>query len=166
MKLIVLNHRPLGRQSCLLISILVVVCWANAGCSRRQHPAVAEIQRLGGSVSYLEEDPRQEVIKIRLRDTSTSNADLLHLQAFSSLGELDLFGTKITDEGMAHLSQLTSLTDLNLANTEVTDEGLIHLQRLTNLKTLALGRQVTDKGLESLPGLSNLETLFLAAGNI
>jgi Leucine-rich repeat (LRR) protein len=47
-----------------------------------------------------------------------------HLKGMTKLKHLDLFGTRITDEGLEHLKGLTSLTTLDLSRTQITDAGL------------------------------------------
>src|SRR5436190_1673444 len=84
------------------------------------------------------------------------------LQDLTSLTELNLAGTKITDAGFAALADLTNLTRLHLELTTVTDAGLAHLKKLANLNYLNLyGTAVTDAGLENLKGLRNLRHLYV-----
>ena len=56
----------------------------------------------------------------------------------TSLKQLGLGGTKITDAGLAHLRDLPDLAGLTLNNTGVTDESVEHLRRLTGLQELGL----------------------------
>jgi hypothetical protein len=52
----------------------------------------------------------------------------------TSLQELFLDGTAVTDGGLVHLHGLTRLNMLRLTNTKVTDAGVAELQRaLPNL---------------------------------
>ncbi len=45
---------------------------------------------------------------------------------------------ELTDNGIEALSHSTSLTQLNLTGTKITDAGLKHLENLKNLKKLIL----------------------------
>jgi hypothetical protein len=47
----------------------------------------------------------------------------------TSLQELRLENTQVTDAGLAHLKGLTSLVALSLSNTQVTDAGVADIQR-------------------------------------
>ncbi len=59
---------------------------------------------------------------------------------------------KITDAALGHLTSLTSLHDLNLTRTRVTDDGLLrYLPELTQLQGLSLNcLDITDAGVEAL----------------
>jgi Leucine-rich repeat (LRR) protein len=57
----------------------------------------------------------------------------LLLKGQTSLSELSLSETRVTDAGLAHLRGLKGLTELWLDHTPVTDAGLAHLKGLTNL---------------------------------
>jgi len=58
-----------------------------------------------------------------------------------SRGKLDLSGTQTTDADLARrLEGLTSLQELNLQDTQISDAGLVHLKDLTSLRSLNLSR--------------------------
>ncbi|MHC2068595.1 hypothetical protein ACYFX5_14110 [Bremerella sp. T1] len=61
----------------------------------------------------------------------------------SGLRSLDLSHTWFSDEAAADLP--TTLTDLNLTRTAITDDGLTELRRLKNLKFLRLDRTPTSE---------------------
>ena len=69
--------------------------------------AVAAIKKLGGFVSFEENNPGKPVVHV------------------------SLFGQDVTDASLGHLKELTSLTSLDLVNTRVTEAGLEHLKGLT-----------------------------------
>ena len=72
----------------------------------------------------------------------------------ASLTEVDLRGTKVTDDDLALLASLPSLKTLCLQHTAVTDAGLAYLGRLSQLSTLDLREtQVTGAGVRQLPAL-------------
>ena len=83
------------------------------------------------------------------------------MSRLTTLEELGLLRTSVTDAGLAHLSGLRNLKLLNLGVTGVTDAGLVHLRGLTNLKQLYLNKTgVTNAGLAHLHGM-NLKELYL-----
>lgn len=76
--------------------------------------------------------------------------------------ELNLAGTKVTDEGLAVLARMKNLHRLHLERTGVTDAGLANLTDLPSLEYLNLyGTSVTDDGLQQLKALKSLKELFL-----
>lgn len=95
-------------------------------------------------------------------DKEVSSYLLSQLGLLSSVEDLRLYDTQVTDAGLGYLRGLTNLERLILCNTHVTDAGLVHLRKLTKLKDLSLVRTgVTDAGIEHLKGLSNLDLLEL-----
>ncbi len=101
--------------------------------------------------------------KLDLSGTQTTDADLAErLEGLTTLRELNLDKTQITDKGLVHLRGLSSLQNLSLCNTQITDAGLMHLKDLIQLKLLHLHEtQVTDAGLLRLKKLTNLQRLDL-----
>jgi internalin A len=105
--------------------------------------------------------------QLRLDESSVSDAGLAHLSALGNLAQLNLEGTHISDAGLAHLKGLTKLSILDIDGTRVTDAGLVHLEGLTNLSTLRLdGTRVTDAGLVHLKRLTNLSELSLSGSKV
>ena len=51
------------------------------------------------------------------------------MEGLTSLQNLNLGGTNVTDAGLAHLKGLTDLQNLHLGNTKVTDAGVKELQQ-------------------------------------
>lgn len=135
--------------------------------------AIAEIQRMGGTVTVGEE-PGKETISVEFG---------YRRQGWSMCDDLALFRPRFTDAVLVNLRQLPRLESLNLADTDagleslrglrelrelrlrdmqVTDAGLRHLQGLTNLTSLDLSHtQVTDDGLQYLKALGELRELHL-----
>src|SRR3546814_15053073 len=67
------------------------------------------------------------------------------------LQTLELWDTRVTDEGLAHLAGMRNLKRLNLQNTKITDKGIGQLRSLTVLESIKLGKkEVTDAGLSPL----------------
>ena len=145
---------------------------------------VAEIEKLGGTVSYGYEQLRPPtwlerrfadpgnaddpvivytVTKVGfLDDAIATDACLKLLKGISGLQSLIATGPGITDAGLEHLAGLESLVYLDLRDTNVTDATLERLKGLTDLQYLLLeGTRVTDAGLKHLMGLTNLQSLSL-----
>ena len=138
----------------LLIGTAVIGGVADRGLrwiapAQRQRAAVQMVERLGGSVTYADAQAKGSWIVTRLRDwlprdyvdnvvgvsfimTQVADADLVHLNGFRNLVQLELSGTAVTDEGLTHLRGLTLLRVIYLDGTQVTDVGLIHLKGLAS----------------------------------
>ena len=71
--------------------------------------AVAEIERLGGTVEVDETRPEKPVISVDLNRTKVTDAGLENLKGLTKRKELDLRFTKVTDTGLVHLKGLTEL---------------------------------------------------------
>ena len=149
--------RPLSKPNVawMLLAGLVLVVVSPAAAREwtddSQNEAVAEIEKLGGQVTFDGDSPDKQVVKVVLDDVEDANAALEHVRKLTGLKELNLFGNTLTDAGLVHLKGLTSLQELWLDGTQVTDAGLMHLKRLTSLEGLHLeNTQVTDAGVHDL----------------
>jgi hypothetical protein len=110
--------------------------------------------------------PRQ-VVQIDLSGTKPTDEELARLAAFPQLRVLLLNGATVSDENLRHLAQFHDLEVLDLSSTQVKGTGLSHLAKLTRLKELRLIETgVDDEGLVSLAGLKNLETLSLGSTKV
>jgi hypothetical protein len=161
---------------------VVLGLWVNG--AERQRRAVAAIQAAGGYVFYDYERPDAAPIVGQLPGPDwlcerlgvdyfadvtyaylsrrATDETVAHLRSLTSLEELLLYGTPVSDVGLAHLSGLSRLEHLSLFGTQVTDVGVANLSGLTNLERLSLfGTQVTDAGVANLSGLTRLEELSL-----
>ena len=124
--------------------------------------AIAQIQKIGGTVMPLAMNDDSLVVDFHLGGTALTDDGLAHVKALPKVVELNLKDTQITDAGLAHLAGLGTLNRLHLEKTKVTDAGLAQLKDLGNLEYLNLyGTAVTDAGLEHLKGLKNLKKLYL-----
>lgn len=124
---------------------------------------IAEIEELGGEVTFDEDDPDRPVIGVNVGMKKVTDFHLRQLATFASLQWLDLSVTRVTDAGLKYLRDLTDLVSLDLNVTAIGDEGLQHLRELVNLCSLDLcTTQITDAGLRHLKGLTNLTHLALA----
>jgi hypothetical protein len=124
--------------------------------------AIAQIQKIGGTVMALAMNDDSLVVDFHLGGTALTDEGLVHVKALPKVVQLDLKDTQITDAGLANLAGIVTLNRLHLEKTKVTDAGLAHLKDLANLEYLNLyGTAVTDAGLEHLKGLKNLKKLYL-----
>jgi len=163
----------------LAVVVLTLVCVIAYGAWRaeKQQAAIAEIERLGGVVTFSPSGPgwlrrmlgdewtrgSDSVIVafIGLADIITKS-DLKPLGDIPNLARLGFFGQTLNDDALRGLSGLTNLEILLLNNTQITDDGIKHLRGLSNLEGLSLvGTQITDDGLKDLRSLTNLEFLAL-----
>jgi hypothetical protein len=176
------------RSLMLLVVVVAIPCsWFATAmkAARRQHAAVEAIEKLGGIVNYdyqtdwLVPAPQPpapawlcERVGVDLLANVTSvgsfkqseigDAIMKHLRGFTQLQELDLSGTKVSDDGLEQLKGFTRLQYLCLKGTRVSDTGLEHLKGLAQLQNLDLSRtKVSDAGLEHLKGLTQLQWLWL-----
>jgi hypothetical protein len=71
---------------------------------------------------------------------------------------------KLTDDNLKYFSGLTSLVNLMLAGTPITDAGLVHLRPLGgNLETLYVqDTKISDAGMDVVGSLDNLKILNLS----
>jgi len=124
--------------------------------------AVAEIQKLGGTVRLLSSQNDDREVDFQFSADKLGDAGLAHLAKIKSLVVVSLKGTKITDAGLAHLKGLVTVRRLHLENTAVGDAGVAQLTGLVNLEYLNLyGTKVSDAGLVHLKNLKKLKSLYL-----
>jgi hypothetical protein len=86
-----------------------------------------------------------------------------YLVKLPSLKVMLLIEQNVTDDDLAALKDWTSLTNLSLRRTKVTDAGLAHVEKLTGLNYLTITGLpgVTDQGLDHLTGLKKLKRIGL-----
>ena len=92
--------------------------------------AVAEIQKLGGTVRLLSSQNDDREVDFQFNADKLGDAGLAHLAKIKSLVVVSLKGTKITDAGLAHLKGLVSIRRLHLENTAIGDAGVAQLAGL------------------------------------
>jgi hypothetical protein len=125
--------------------------------------AVQPLEKWGGRLTVDAKRPGKPVVRVDLFDTKVTDEGLKELKEFKSLQTLVLTGTKVTDEGLKELIGLTSLRRLDLSITAVSGEGLKELKGLTSLQEVGLaGTKVTDTGLRGLMELKSLQILNLS----
>ena len=114
-----------------IVAIAVLLAVRDSRMMHEQRGLDAEVTRLGGSTEVREGGydliGGRMFIRVDLRDTKVNDAELariVSIPAFRFVGELNLLGTLITDEGVKLLKGNSSLVALNLARTQATDRGL------------------------------------------
>jgi Leucine-rich repeat (LRR) protein len=126
-------------------------------------PAIAVLEKLGGTWQVDVENQGRPVVVIDLSFKEATDAEMAQLKSFTQLEELYLIETKITDESLASINGLAGLRTLDLGRTGISDKGLAHLVGLKNLKTLGLSStKITDAGIIHLMGLAGLQILDLS----
>jgi hypothetical protein len=127
------------RSMLVVVAVLCVALALWVVPLERRRQAVAAIEALGGKVSYLH--------------FPTASESLIPQSYLDDIYYVDFYGTKITDRELAELKSISSVQELRLQQTHVTDDGLAHLKGLTRLTTLDLAgcSQIEDAGLIHLP---------------
>ncbi len=80
----------------------------------------------------------------------------------TALEGLQIYQTKITDNGLQKLRGLRRLKHIKLGYNGITDAGLKHIENLTSLENIWLDfNPITDEGLSYLAGMKNLKQLYI-----
>lgn len=95
--------------------------------------------------------------------TSFGDESMPYVGQLDDLKKVELLNTQTTDVGLLHLQGLTKLQDLCVGHSErIGGSGLQHIRAIVTLKSVDLGgSRVTDDALEHLIGLTNLESVDL-----
>jgi Leucine-rich repeat (LRR) protein len=102
-----------------------------------------------------------DLTKLDLTGCDIGDEAVPFISQFSSLIELQLAATKITDTGVEMLGRLR-LRKLNLGSCRVSDRGLSAIASITSLSSLDLTcTMITDTALQAVGKLLNLQELFL-----
>jgi hypothetical protein len=102
---------------------------AGPGGGERTRRAIAELEKLGGTIRQDEMRPAAPVVEVDFSDTAVGDVGLAHLERLSDLGNLLLSGTQVTDVGLAWLRGLTGLRMLVLDHTRITNAGVKDLHQ-------------------------------------
>ena len=81
---------------------------------------------------------KEQIIWLKLGNTSITDSALKIISQFPNLMHLQLDHTGITDKGLANLKSLTHLRYLNLVGTRVTAAGVLQLKNLKDLQSIYL----------------------------
>ena len=155
--------------------------------------AVAEIERLGGTVVYYEHHDSHGMVpnsatrpgprwlrqilgddffttacRVEQGEKLFSDADLQLVADLGQVKELSIEGRGITDAGVATLDELTGLGMFSISNSSITDAALGHLATLRSLWCLNVSNcsQLTDSGLANLSPLVNLRVASFFDSNL
>ena len=124
----------------ILVAILVVVffAWGPIQEARQQKAAVAEIGRLGGKVVYRYQlDDSGKLTKKTVPPGWGPLHKLLGKDMFIKVVQVDLSGTKATNDTLETLQELPGLKRLNVKGTKVTADGVKQFRKaLTKCKVV------------------------------
>jgi len=121
------------------------------------------IEELGGRIARDPKLPEGPVSEIDLSGTKVTDDDLRLLSNLAELRTLNLHRTGISDAGLEHLKDLKNLTTLTIGDTRITNAGLKALTRLEQLQFIGLhGTHVNDAGVKHLTAFPHLKSLFLS----
>lgn len=108
--------------------------------------------------------------RLFIGDTTVSDIGLARIGEIHSLKSLVLYGERpnpsITNACMKYVSQLHDLEILNLYGTRVDDDGLKHISHLDKLRLLILPGPATDQGLQHLTQLKNLHAMEVTGSKV
>lgn len=130
----------------------------------KQGDAVAKIEALGGQVKRYSALPGQPIVSVDLSEVrKLKDEDMKLLSSLSTLQELHLHGTTITDEGLKQIAGLTNLTYLGLIGVaNISDAGMKSLVDMQKLEELRIGNtNIGDAGLKELAKLKSLKMVGL-----
>lgn len=172
------SHKVRLTVKATMIIILIFGCalgWI-VRLAQVQRNAVAEITKVGGSVSY-EWSYKKEISEGGILayywepDGQPPGPKwLVKYLGYDYLGRVlvvhhagpSQYKGVFTDADMVHVAKLTGLADLWLNDSCVTDAGLANVRGLTDLWSLRLDKSaVTDAGLAHISGLTRLFELDL-----
>lgn len=88
----------------------------------------------------------------------TNMASLVRLQEFSSLSSASFTGTGLDDIGLSLVCRVSTIDNLNLQDTQITDQGLQALVKLPALKSLRL-KENPQLGNACMPFLASIKSL-------
>jgi Leucine-rich repeat (LRR) protein len=104
----------------------------------------------------------KETLKLELKDSGFTDAEMLYVAGMKNLKQLGLGGTAISDEGLKALRDLSELNRLDLRASRVIDSSDVSvLSELNKLQEAGLRPMITDAGLQELSGLRQLRWLDL-----
>lgn len=94
----------------------------------------------------------KQMNNLHLKGSSLSDAQLKRFfPGPPRLFNLDLSGTKITDEGLPVLAAFTELSGADLADTQITDLGLPHLLQMKRCSGVDVsGTRISDAGMSTI----------------
>lgn len=154
----------------LLLSVWTLI--GQVGCSRApsaaEVSAKAELGKLGALVVMDSDRAHVAGVNLATLQSPEQLADAVKLlPALSQINSLNAEGTGISDGDMAEIGKLTSLRDLVLSHTKITDSGFDKLQSLKNLQSLhAADTAITNASLPTVGRLTSLAVLDLSGTKV
>ena len=122
--------------STLLLTSIQISFGVAAERTAERSEAIAQIEKLGGTVDVDEMIPGKPVVAVELRETKITDAGLICLEGLARLRTLDLGYTDVTDDGLRHIAGLTQIEDLRLDGTLVGGgNGLRYLRGMRGLRS-------------------------------
>jgi hypothetical protein len=108
-----------------------------------------------------------QVENLQLGGTKITDQGLETLARFKRLKHLALVTPRVTGDGLRHLQNLDGLEGVVIHQANISDQGFAHVQGMTQLKRFVITHPcTTDAGLAHLTRLTNLETLYVAGPKI
>lgn len=102
------------------------------------------------------------LVELSLVQTKITDDGVTHLAPLKNLKKLRIGSNGITDKSAVSLGQLSALEDLDVSNTALGNDAMKEIGKLTNLKKLNLyTTKITDSGVDALAPLVNLTWLNL-----
>jgi Leucine-rich repeat (LRR) protein len=115
-----------------------------------------------GSAAWKSISVPEQIAKLKLRGSGTSDQTILdHIANFTGLVVLDLGETTVGDDAMEAVAKASSLKDLNLLRSQVTDVGVAKLVELRLLRLNLDDTRITDQSTDVLARMHSLEFLHL-----
>jgi len=119
----------------------------------------------GGRVDVSNDDP-SKIVTVDLSHIELDRHDRAAIRDARAIETLILAEANISDVDLAYLARLSSLTNLSLEGTSVSDDGLEYLVNLP-LRSLDLSMtQVSDAGITRLREIESLEEVFLRSTTV
>ncbi|MBX9695053.1 MAG: protein kinase [Cyanobacteria bacterium] len=137
----------------LIVVIGAILVVSSSDSLRLRDTTTGELDQLSKSRLFplLSLDAKEAKVNHR----PLNDRDLEYLARISTLQNLDLRSTNVTDNGLAKLSNLKDLQRLRLSGTKVSGAGLSNLKQLPKLKALSItSLSITPEGYDALSTLS------------
>jgi hypothetical protein len=117
----------------------------------------------GGRVEWAPED---RIKTVDLSHLSLTRQDRAAIRDVGAMETLILADAALSDIDLAYLAVLSSLTNLTLAETEITDEGLKFITDLPIRRLDLSSTHITDQGVAQLANISTLEHIYLRGTSV
>jgi len=160
---------------CLLVSLSLLAAISVRGDEpfpagtrgQQDDRLVMRIEELGGKIARDTKLPGSPIVEVDLSGTKVTDDDLRPLSKLAELRTLNLHRTGISDAGVEHLQGLRRLTTLTIGDTRITNSGLKALTALPQLELIGLhGTRVNDGGVIHLKAFPQLKSLFLSKSEV